>query len=224
MQGRRQAGRNRLASWIVEAIDQPASELWIGGSPCSGKSTVAHRLAATLERPLYTCDDRWDDHVGRSTKAQRPVLTKLGALPMDVRLRQPLELQVADVFEAYREEFPLIRADLPDAGAPAVVEGAALLPELLAAIAVPADRAMWLVPTEEFQRAHYARRGWARELLADAPDADDLFETWMRRDAAFGRLVAEQARDFGYRLIMVDGNASVESVFIDVAEWLPIEC
>jgi hypothetical protein len=206
----------------VGSIEWPGSHLWIGGSPCSGKSTVAQRLAATLGWPHYTCDDHWDDHVGRATRGRLPVLTKLGGLATDVRLRQSLEVQVADVFEAYREEFPLIREDLACASSPTVVEGAALLPELVAAVDIPTDRAVWLVPTEEFQRAHYARRRWARDLLAGASDADDLFETWMRRDAAFGRLVALQARDLGYRVFTVDGSASADSVFADVAEWLSI--
>jgi len=195
-------------------MKQPTRHLWIGGSPCSGKSTVPHRLAATLERPLYTCDDHWDDHVRRATEAERPVLRKLGALPADVRLRQSLERQVADVVEAYREEFGLILLDLDGGGsASSVVEGAALMPELLAAVGVPADRAVWLVPTVEFQRDRYARRAWARELLVDAPDADVLFETWMRRDAAVGRIVTLQAADLGYWVIAVDGRESTESVF-----------
>lgn len=201
-------------------MDLPDLHVWIGGSPCSGKSTVAQQLAACLGWPLYTCDDHWDDHVGRGTRGRLPILTKLGALPIDVRLRQGFDVQVADVFEAYLEEFPLIDEDLAAASSPTVVEGAALLPELLAMAGVPVDRAAWLVPTEEFQRAHYARRRWARELLTGTLDADDLFETWMRRDAAFGRCVALQARDLGYRVITVDGRMPAESVFADVAEWL----
>ncbi|HEY8788202.1 MAG TPA: hypothetical protein VIM10_03565 [Actinopolymorphaceae bacterium] len=204
----------------MTSTDPPDLHVWIGGSPCSGKSTVAQQLAALLGWSLYTCDDHWDDHVRRGTRSWEPVLIKLGDLPIEVRLRQGLEIQVADVFEAYREEFPLIRADLADATLPTVVEGAALLPDLLATAGVPASSAVWLVPTEEFQRAHYARRGWARNLLVGISDADDLFETWMRRDAAFGRLVALQARDLGYRVITVDGSASAESVFADVADGL----
>lgn len=113
-----------------------------------------------------------------------------------------------------------MQADLAGTVSPTVVEGAALMPELLATIGIPADRALWLVPTEEFQRAHYARREWARELLSEAPDADALFETWMRRDAAFGRLIMLQAEDLGYRVIDVDGRSAADEVFATVSDWL----
>lgn len=95
------------------------------------------------------------------------------------------------------------------------------MPELLAAIGIPADRAIWLVPTEQFQREHYTRREWARELLGGAPDAEDLFETWMRRDATVGRLIALQARDLGDQVITVDEGVAAEEVFTAVSDWLP---
>jgi hypothetical protein len=212
VQRRRRSGSYPDSVTPVSLIAQSDSSLWIGGSPCSGKSTVAQRLAAADGWSLYSCDDHWDDHVARATRDRLPVLTKVGSLAADVRLRQPIDVQVADVFEAYREEFALIRADLADVAMPVIVEGAALLPELLATMGVPADRAVWMVPTEAFQRAYYARRPWARDLLAGTPDADDLFDAWMRRDAAFAGLVARHAEDLEYQVVWVDGSVSVEAV------------
>jgi cytidylate kinase len=34
----------------------------IGGSPCSGKSTIADRLAATYGMQVYRCDDAFFRH------------------------------------------------------------------------------------------------------------------------------------------------------------------
>jgi hypothetical protein len=211
-------GRASVASMKSMAVHE--AYLWIGGSPCSGKSTVAAMLATALGRPLYTCDDHWSDHVARGVAGRLPVLTKLGRLPADVRLRQPLDVQVADVFAAYREEFALMLDDLSAGTGAMVVEGAALLPDLLASLGVPSRSAVWIVPTEEFQRAHYARRPWARDLVAGAPDADALFETWMRRDGAFARSIALQAVDLGYRVITVDGTRPVDAVAAEVSEWV----
>jgi len=170
---------------------------WIGGSPCSGKTTIARILAAARKVPLYSCDDAFERH------AAGPTFEKVSAMNIGDRLAQPIEVQVEDVVRLCRDEFPLIVRDLGDAG---LVEGAALLPELLAARDVPPDRAVWIVPTEDFQRRHYGRRAWAHDLLAAAADPDRAFTRWMRRDAAFARLVADQARELGYPVVTVDGT------------------
>jgi 2-phosphoglycerate kinase len=182
---------------------------WIGGSPCSGKSTLARALATEA---LYSCDDAFDRHAAAIDPQLGPTLKKVTGMPVAERLDQPIGVQVDDVFRLYREEFPLILDDVAGLSDEAVIEGAALLPELVAARQVPVDRAVWIVPTEEFQRRHYARRPWALDLLKDAPDPDRLFDRWMRRDASFAAIVADQARSRGYPVIVVDGSASPRSL------------
>src|SRR5690349_14415410 len=132
--------------------------VWIGGSPCSGKSTVAALVAAALNLPVYSCDDAFDRHAA----VAGPTMRKVTTMPIADRLAQPVDVQVADVFQAYRELLPLILAELPPA---AVIEGAALLPTLLP----PSAHAVWIVPTPAFQRHHYAQRSWARSVVAGLP-------------------------------------------------------
>jgi hypothetical protein len=172
---------------------------WIGGSPCSGKTTVATLLAHTHHLPRYSCDDTFTRHATTTN----PTLHKLATIDTATRLAQPLDVQVNDVIRAYHEQFPHILADLTH---PHIVEGAALLPELLAAHHVPPRHATWLVPTEAFQRHHYATRPWATALLAHLPHPAQAFDTWMRRDTAFATIVTTQAHDLGYPVIVVDGT------------------
>jgi 2-phosphoglycerate kinase len=194
---------------------------WIGGSPCSGKSTVAGMLAASWQLPLYRCDDAFARHAAVVEPAAGPTLKKVTAMPIGDRLAQPIEVQVGDVVRGYREEFPLIVQDLAGAG-PILVEGAALLPDLLAGLDVPRNRAVWMVPAEDFQRHHYRRRQWAHDLLASLVDADGAFDRWMRRDAVFARLVAEQARRLGYPVVSVDGTAEPADVAASVEDLLDL--
>jgi 2-phosphoglycerate kinase len=175
---------------------------WIGGSPCSGKSTVAAMIAAARRVAVYSCDAAFDRH----TLTGGPTMRKVAALGIGDRLAQPIETQVDDVLALYREEFPQILQDLADRPDTPVVEGAALLPELLAARQVPPQEAVWIVPSEEFQRSHYRRRQWAWPLLAGLNDPEAAFDRWMRRDIRFAELVAEQAHDHGYRVIVTDGS------------------
>ncbi|WP_433073314.1 hypothetical protein ACQP1P_25350 [Dactylosporangium sp. CA-052675] len=175
---------------------------WIGGAPCSGKSTVAGLLAGARDLPLYSCDDAFERHGG-------PTFDRIRAMSVGDRLAQPVEVQVEDVFRLGREQFPAILAELPETG---IAEGAALLPELLDAHGVPRDRAVFVVPAEEFQRRQYRRREWARELVAGTADPEGAFDRWMERDATFARLVADQARDLGYPVVTVDGSEGAEDI------------
>lgn len=193
---------------------------WIGGSPCSGKSTVAGIVSALRNMLLYSCDDAFERHAATIGTAAGPTLKKVTAMSIEDRLAQPVEVQVGDVLRLYREEFPLILQDLSDAGAPVLVEGAALLPELLASQQVPPGRAVWVVPTEDFQHRQYRQRRWAHNLLAATPDPQRAFLRWMQRDAAFAQLVADQARELGYPVITVDGAAGAVDVAAAVDDLL----
>lgn len=183
---------------------------WLGGSPCSGKSTVASLLADAAGIGVYSCDDAFDRHAEALGPVRAPTLTRLAGMGIGPRLAQPVDVQVRDVQLAYREQFPLILADVGERDL--VVEGAALLPDLMATAGVPAHRVAFMVPTDEFQRHHYGSREWARLLLADLPDPGFAFERWMLRDAQFARLVEEQARDLGYRVFVVDGTVTPDQI------------
>jgi hypothetical protein len=169
---------------------------------------------------LYSCDDAFERHAAMVRPEAGPTLRKVTAMDVGERLAQPIDVQVEDVFRLCREEFPLVARDVAAIAGAVVVEGAAVLPELLAATDVPPGRAVWLVPTERFQRLHYRRRTWPHDLLASVADPARAFDRWMRRDAAFGRLVAAQARDLGYPVIIVDGTATAAGVAATVDNLL----
>ncbi|GAA2095719.1 hypothetical protein GCM10009841_07030 [Microlunatus panaciterrae] len=178
---------------------------WIGGSPCAGKSTVAELLADRHRLRHYRVDDFFEEHALR-LGATGPVFTKVLALTTTQRLGQPVDVQVADVFALAREQFGCVLADLAALEGDLLVEGAALTPQLLSEHGVESGTAIWMVPTETFQRRHYGQREWARRLVADTPDPAAAFESWMRRDAVFARAIAEQAARTGYRSLVVDGT------------------
>jgi hypothetical protein len=132
---------------------------------------------------------------------------------------RPVAVQVAAELAAYREEFGLILHDLrqlPHDRA-VLVEGCALLPELVAPLAPP-GRARWFVPTPAFQRAHYSQRGFIQEILAQCRDPQTAWANWMQRDEEFGRIVAADAIVRGYQVEWIDGAVSTEALAATVAE------
>lgn len=204
-------------TWSTGLTGLATTACWIGGSPCSGKTSVAAVLAGRYGLTPYTCDDAFDRHARQVPVASGPTLRKVTGMAVEQRLAQAIVVQVADVWRAYLEEFPLILAELADLPGRVLVEGAAVLTALVHDLGVAPERAIWIVPTEQFQRERYAERAWSRELVAGAPDPSAAFRRWMRRDASFALEVAGQARAAGYRVLVVDGAVPVEQVADEVA-------
>lgn len=195
-----------------------AHVLWLGGSPCAGKSSIADGLAARHGLTVYRCDDAFHHYKERIDPRAQPVFARLARATCDEIWLRPTEQQIREEIALYREEFPQILADLAamPKDRPILAEGAALLPELVGGLGVPPHRAIWVVPTEPFQRACYGERAWRHEVLAECSDKAQAWERWMRRDAGFAREVAREAGGLGYRLVTVDGAWSVEDQILAV--------
>src|SRR5512146_1907288 len=84
---------------------------WLGGSPCSGKSSIAEAIAARRGFSLFKCDDSLFDHMAAADPLRQPAMAKaarLSGLGWEALFMRPVEEQVADVLAFYREEFPLL--------------------------------------------------------------------------------------------------------------------
>ena len=184
----------------------------IGGSPCSGKTTITDRIVETYGLAVYRCDLAYFEHAKELTAAQ-PVFTRLVNATSEEIWMRPVPQQIDEELEIYREEFPFIIRDLEKlaASGPVIAEGAALLPSLVATLGIASHRAIWIVPTEEFQRHHYGQRDWRHDVVKDCSDPDQAWENWMARDAGFARQVTREAHKHGFALITVDGSASIET-------------
>jgi hypothetical protein len=134
---------------------------------------------------------------------------------------RPVDVLLADEIAFYREEWPLIvdevRAMACDR--PIVVEGAALLPSLVHDVLADRRQAVWVVPTEPFQRTHYRRRrGLIAWALDGCTDPERAFQNWMARDAAMGRWVRAEAVRLDLPVLVVDGASTLEENAAIVAD------
>jgi hypothetical protein len=194
---------------------------WIGGSPCSGKSTITDALASRFNLQTYRCDDAYYEHQHLLSPEQQPIFSRLSQASCDDLWMRPVAQQVEEEFALYREEFPFIVSDLAERAmsGPVIAEGAALLPDVLAGFGVVPTRSISIVPTEAFQRTHYALRDWRHDVLATCRDPEQAWQNWMARDAGFSAAVAAAARRLERRLIVVDGSRSIGETIDDVAQW-----
>ena len=198
---------------------------WIGGSPCSGKSSIVDLLAtstgstSTGSVTVYHCDDYFDKHLKLATPEEQPAFYRLRDMSWDDLWMRPVVEQVAHEVEIYREQFPMILADLLKlpSDKPILVEGAALLPELVVAVMSRQNQAFYLVPTPEFQWRTYKKRPWIRGILDQCRDPKQAFRNWMERDVGFGEYVAETAVTLNLPVIHVDDTHTIAENAAQVA-------
>ena len=201
-------------------MSKPENIYWIGGSPCAGKSSIASILAERYGFPYYRCDEPYDRHVKAADALLQPTMTALGAMSWDELWKRPVAQMVRQELSFYREEFPMILEDIRRLGSnKLIVEGTALLPELVSPLLPMPTMGAWLVPTEEFQRLHYGARAWVQPILDRCTDPKEAFDRWMSRDAQFGQTVIQQARELGHLAIIIDGTVSLDAVAFRLAEY-----
>jgi len=193
---------------------QLAHVYWIGGSPCSGKSSTAQALAERFGLRYYNCDEAFFRHASAVTPERQPAFHRVTHYSPEELWMRPVADLLADELAVYREEFPLIVADLLalPVDRPVIAEGAALLPERVAPLLAAQNRAVWMLPTPEFQWQHYRQRDWVKDVVKDCTDPAQAFRNWMERDVQFARQVRKQADLLGLSVIVVDDRWSSEAV------------
>ncbi len=185
---------------------------FIGGSPCSGKSTIAEELSKNYNLDYLKIDDYEQAHIEKANPERHPIMYKWSQMSWDKIWMRSVQKQVEEEFEFYRERFPMILSELKkfQFDSRVIIESAALLPELLKELNLEKHRVIYLIPAKEFQVKHYSKRGFKDGVLEKCSKPEEAFKNWMERDHFFGRKVREQAKDLGYKVIDVDGRRSIE--------------
>jgi 2-phosphoglycerate kinase len=215
--------RGDTESFKTEAL---AHVLWMGGSPCSGKSSIAALLAERYGLRTYHVDEAYQEHRQCLDPARHPCMHKWTTTPWDELWMQPAEVLLSEAIACYGEHFQLVLEDLlalPKSD-PLLVEGTALLPDRVADLLLDQHRALWVVPTEAFQREHYPQRGaWVGSILSQCRDPEGALQNWMDRDVAFAKWVTRRARALGLNLLEVNGRRSIAENAARVAEYFQLD-
>jgi len=187
--------------------------LWMGGSPCSGKSSITELLADRYGLQTYHVDDAFNQHhKERILPAEHPTLHKWTTLSWNELWMQPGKVLLDEAKAAYNEHFGMILEDLLalPRSAPVLVEGTALLPDQVSSLLQQRHRAIWIVPSAAFQRERYAGRGdWVQSILSHCEDPERAFRNWMDRDVAFAQWVIKRTTALGLDWMQVDGTRTI---------------
>ena len=181
----------------------------------AGKSTIAGLLAEEYGLRLYCCDDAQPAHTARSNPADYPMLHAFMAMTMDERWVTRTPEEMFRTFHGYHGEgFGLILEDLLDlpTEAPVLVEGYKLLPRLVFPLLSRLDQAVWLLPTPEWRRTAFSRRGSLWSIAGRTSDPQASLANLLARDALFTEEVARQAVALQLSTIEIDGSLAVDEL------------
>lgn len=186
---------------------------FIGGSPCSGKSTVAESLAEKYGLYYFKVDDFLEEYTKMGAAKGYVICKKQEDMgPEQIWMREP-QLQCEEELTFYEEVFEFVMADLEKINAKGIItEGAAYLPRLMKKLGVSQDRYLLITPTKEFQVEHYSQREWVPYVLEGCSDKEKAFSNWMERDALFAKEVQRQCVEEQYISIVNDGNIGVDEM------------
>lgn len=178
--------------------------LFVGGGTGGGKTTLARALAGRHGLRLLPIDALWYEHAERSGETP---------LPPDVAwLERTPGAQAADFERVSRLMLGYVLEDLPSLPEqPAVlVEGPQVVPDALPEGA----RAVFLVPTPEFQHANLSVRPMS------SSDPARALANRLVKDRLYADRVAELARERGFPVIDVDGARPQEAIAARVERHL----
>lgn len=178
---------------------------WIGGGSGAGKSTIARRIAAQYGLHVYSTDEVMADHVSRSTPENAPYLSRFKTMDMDERWVNRSPEIMLETFHWFRGEgFGLIVEDLlrllADTGV--IAEGFRLLPYRVKRLLAEPSHAVWLLPTPEFRRAAFDRRGW--EIPQKTSDPDLAQRNLLEHDRMFTDRLFEETNRLELPVIEID--------------------
>jgi hypothetical protein len=185
---------------------------WIGGSPCSGKSSIARILTERYGMATYNCDVAYFRHQKQLDPNRHPTFFKLSLLNWNELWGRPIAVQIQEEILLYHEQFGLILEDLlaMPTTTPILAEGAALLPDLVLPLLPAIYQAIWILPTESFQRQMYPNRGqWVHDILTQCVNPEVAFQNWMDRDVGFGQWVLDRCSAKGLPYLQVNGRLSI---------------
>ena len=196
--------------------------LWIGGSTDAGKTTLARALAARFGCELYEYD-RADAAHHEALAAQHQDIRAFMLASMDARWVTPTPQQLfRRAMRSFRLRWPLLLRELGELpqrpGAPVIIEGFGLLPDLVRPLMNDPRQGLWLVPTDDFKRGAWLRRG-KPGFRSQVSDPDRAAANLWGRDALLTEEIERQLSALQLKRMVNDGSLFAEQLVEAAAQW-----
>lgn len=207
-------------------MDNNKKIYWIGGSPCSGKSSVAELIATKYDFYYYKCDDFLEEYIKNGAKKEISIMQKFDSMDInETWLGRTIDEQVNDEIEFYLHSFDMIKEDISNLKSDKniLIEGAAILPHNILKENINIKDYICVVPTKKFQVEQYSKREWVKYYLAECNDKDKAFNNWMERDSRFAEIIKNKALENNIKIIIEDGSKTINDRYEEIVEYFSLE-
>lgn len=194
---------------------------WVGGGSGAGKTTITRVLAERFGVRVYSTDEAIGVHSAQLEPTAAPLLERFRAMSMDQRW---VERDPVDMYRSFPwfhgEGFDLMLDDLGRLPTDRLVvaEGFRLLPRLVWPYLSDPQHGVWLLPTPDFRRAAFERRGDPDAFWMGTAEPARALANLLQRDRMFTDELTSQTRDTGVPALHVDGTWTIDQLVNELAQ------
>lgn len=206
---------------------------WIGGSSCSGKSSIAKKMAEMYDLELYSTDNtafgKFMFELEEESKYPAIIQYRNSLFEgMDSFARRDVEISFKYFRNYCTEVFPLLMKDIRQKSKiqPLVIEGAHLFPCLLKAYA-SSENSLFLVSHKNHQR-----NIWLKEMSGEIPgghpeemknfqqseNQKEIIQTRVQFHDRIAHHIALDAKELGFKCIQVHSGTTLSELQHEVVE------
>lgn len=206
---------------FTQAASELPHVLWIGGSPCSGKSTISHTIARIYVFIDYHLDAWSHNHFARRVAAGDPEASAFLRMNVDQRwIERSVEDLAEEAISSWTRHFHQVIEDLMvlPKDSLIVAEGN-FFPACVAPYLSSPHQAIWLTPTDAFcdqarrqKQAELIRRQNRHGVYNEGSDPEKRLSNIIARDCQLARYVKQQAEEQRLVVTEVDGSCPVEEM------------
>jgi len=186
----------------------------IGGSPMSGKTTVASKIASKLGYPCISTDDLWIVANELTTKETHPQLHYMNKLKfMEYYLSKEKEELFTDINNCHKALWPAIKAVIEAHikwNGSAVIEGYALYPKEIAKMRDDNIKPLWLICENDVFSKRYDdhREGF----MEGCEDPVKMKDNYVGRSNLHNKLIFKGVEKYDFPKISINLASQKDSI------------
>jgi len=188
----------------------------IGGSPCSGKSTIAGILSKKHKMQYYCFDDKMWEYIKIGANDGNKWLNYILTTSMDDMWLVNPEEMFHNAIKLCHELLPYVKDSIKGIN-DIILEGTAFIPAVIDKYEISKTNYICMVPSKIFQFEGYSKRLWIRDYLKKTSDPEKAYLNWMKRDMLLTEYMLNEATRLGLQTMIMDGTKDINEN-VDIVE------